>query len=209
MTTSKTRWTVSSLPPEITLEAVIAPGVALYDASKYIQKVYPRKRSRKAIRPPKGNLEALFVHHSGSLGRDEVAGFMGAVRFVMQHRGFPGAPYHFWVSHDPDYDEQGNLIIWRLAEDSYRAWHSGNKANDMGLGLCLQGNLTRHGMSAGQEEALEAFLPWVSQHYDWPWEKIKGWLGWHAIAGRWGGRDKKACPSPKVEAWLRAYISRT
>ena len=197
------------LPKGIEFEAQIADGVRLYDASKYIQKVYPRKRHKMANRPIGAPIEALFVHHSGSLGKDEVAGFMGAVRFVMQHRGFPGAPYHFWVSYDPDYDEDGHLIVWRLAEDKYRAWHSGGKANDNGVGLCLQGNLTRTGMSAGQEEALEALLPWAAEHYGWGWENLQGWLGWHAKAAQWGGRNKKACPSPKVVAWLESYLSRS
>lgn len=197
----------TSFPSEIVFEAQLAPGVRLYDASRYIQKVHPRKRNRKAIRPQSGALEAVFVHHSGSLGKDEVAGFMGAVRFVMQHRGFPGAPYHFWVSYDPDYDEDGHLIVWRLAEDSYRAWHSGDKANDIGLGICLQGNLTRTGMSHGQEEALEALLPWLAEHCEWG--NLQGRLGWHANASKWGGRDKKTCPSPKVVAWLENYLSRS
>ena len=199
----------TSFPSDITFEAQLAPGVRLYDASRYVQKVYPRKRHRKASRPRGASLKAIFVHHSGSLGKDEVAGFMGAVRYVMQHREFPGAPYHFWVSYDPDYDEDGHLIVWRLAEDSYRAWHSGDEANDIGLGICLQGNLTRTGMSPGQEEALEALLPWMAERHQWDWKNLQDHLGWHAIASKWGGRDKKTCPSPKVVAWLEDYLSRS
>lgn len=187
---------------------VIADGVALYDATERVQRDYPRKPHRKARRPAGQRIDALFVHHSGSLGRAGLEGALGAVRFVMGQRRFPGSPYHLWVPYLPVRDDEDRLVFFRLCEDEYRAWHTGDEANDRGIGLCLQGRLTKTGPSEAQVEALEAILPWASRHYGLPWERLRDWLGWHAIGSRWGGRDKPACPGPATERWLRDYIDR-
>ncbi|MCU0646655.1 MAG: peptidoglycan recognition protein family protein [Gemmatimonadaceae bacterium] len=195
------------------LEAVIADGVALYDATERVRREYPRKRSAKGVRPKGQRIDAVFVHHSGSLGRAGLDGALGAVRFVMTQKPpderFPGPPYHLWLPHLPVRDDEGRLVIYRLCEDSYRAWHTGDVANDRGVGVCLQGKLTKTGPSEAQVEALEALLPWLSERHGLPWGNVASWLGWHAIGSHWGGRDKPTCPGKPTEAWLTEYIART
>lgn len=90
-------------------------------------------------------------------------------------------------------------MVLRLAADEIRAWHSGGRANDRGLGIALQGNTTRQPMSFFQTECLEALLPWIAEQHgmDWP-----AGLGWHAIAHRYGGRGKPMCPGTSAESFL-------
>lgn len=189
----------------------VADGVELYDATEILAREYPRKRSRHAVRPPGQRIDAVFVHHSGSLGRAGLDGLRGAVRFVTHQRtpGFPGPPYHMWIPYLPVRDDEGRLVVFRACEDEYRAWHSGGEANDRGVGICLQGKLGKTGPSPAQVEALEALLPWASERYGLPWGDIRTWLSWHSDAARLGGRAKAACPGAATERWLREYISRT
>jgi len=190
----------------------IADGVELYDATEILKREYPRKRSRAAVRPPDQAIDAVFVHHSGSLGRAGLDGLRGAVRYVMTQKQpserFPGPPYHLWLGHLPLRDAEGRLVVFRACEDSYRAWHTGGEANDRGVGVCLQGKLGKVGPSPAQVEALEALIPWASEHYGLPWTLMRTWLGWHAVGSRWGGRDKPTCPGAATVEWLHGYIDR-
>lgn len=188
----------------------IADGVELYDATEILKREFPRKRSRKAVRPPGQAIDAVFVHHSGSLGRAGLDGLRGAVRFVQTQRSpaFPGPPYHLWLTYLPVRDAEGRLVVFRACEDSYRAWHTGGEANDRGIGICLQGKLGKAGPSPAQAEALEALLPWASERYGLAWPLMRSWLGYHSIGARWGGRNKAACPGRATETWLEEYMSR-
>lgn len=190
----------------------IADGVELYDATDLLAREYPRKRSRKAVRPPGQRIDAVFVHHSGSLGRAGLDGLRGAVRFVMEQKPpkerFPGPPYPFWAPNLPVRDGDGRLVLFRACEDEYRAWHTGDEANDRGVALCLQGKLGKAGPSDSQIEIMEAFFPWASDRYGLAWSLIRSWLGYHSIGARWGGRNKAACPGRATETWLEEYIDR-
>lgn len=183
----------------------IAGGIALYDASHLM----PRGRHRRKTRRPRGQrIDAVFVHHSGALGRPGLAGAMASARFVVERRGFPGPGYHLWLPREPLLDDAGRLVVLRLVPDATRAWHTGARANDRGIGVCLQGHTGRRPISPSQVELLEGLLPWASEHYGLPWAELPSWLGWHAIGHRWGGRRKPACPGRSTETWLRGYLDR-
>lgn len=188
----------------------VSEGIRLYDASEVVRAQYPRRASAKAKRPADAEICALFVHHSGALGQPGLGGLLAAVRYVMTQRKppFPGPPYHLWAPHAPVRDDEGHLVLFRAAEDEHRCWHTGGKANDIGIGLALQGNLTRTGPSPSQVEILEAIVPWFAERHGLAWEDIRAWLGWHAIAGRWGGHPKAACPGKATERWLVEYLAR-
>lgn len=179
-------------------------GIALYDVSRALpRREHPR---RKDVRPRGARIERIYVHHSGALGRGGWYGARNAVRYVVDKRDFPGAPYHFWVPHDEARDSTGRRVVFRLAEDEYRCWSQGDKANDHGISVCLQGNLV-DGMSHHQEEVLEGLLPWLlSRHGLRQWLPMS--LSYHAEAGRYGGRSKATCPPEAVRAWLDDYRRR-
>lgn len=193
------------IPPGAKLEAVIAPGVALYDVSHLL----PRGKHRRATRRPKGQrIDAAFVHHSGALGMPGFEGLRRAVLFMTQQRDFPASGYHGWIPRDPVRDAEGRLVLFRAVPDDVRAWHSGARANDRGVGFSIQGNTSKLPLSPSQVEILEALIPWLAEHYGWTWADIRSWLGWHSIADRWGGRRKAACPGRDAERWLRGYVER-
>ena len=189
-----------------TLEAVMAPGVALHNVADRL----PRGRHRRKTRRPPGQaIDAVFLHHSGALGRDGVRGAVDSARYVIKNRGFPCAPYHFWAPRTELRDAKNRLVLLRLVPNETRSWHTGGRANDRGVGIALQGNTSKLPVSWAQVELLEAFYPWISEELGLPWSHIESWLGWHSIARRWGARKSKpACPGVDGERWVRGYLGR-
>jgi len=193
------------LDPRARFEERIAAGVALYDVAHLL----PRGRHRRATRRPgDGTIRAVFVHHSGALGRAGVQGAIDSTRYVVDQRDFPMAGYHLWLPRTGIRDDEGRLCALRLVPDETRAWSTGARANDVGVGWALQGHTGKQPISADQEELLEALIPWASQRYALPWDAMRSWLGWHSIGDRWGGRRKAACPGRDAERWLRGYLER-
>lgn len=193
---------MSSLPSGARFEAEIAGGIALWDVSHLL----PRGRQTwKTKRAPGSVISVALVHHSGALGAPGFQGALNSVRFMVSQRSFPMSGYHYWSSYAPIIDPEGRLVWLRLAADEKRAWHSGRRANDIGVGWALQGNTTRMPISPSQVELLEAGIPWLMErHKTTPAEG----LGWHSIADRFGGRPKKACPGAGGERYLRDYVKR-
>lgn len=195
--------------PRVTLEAVLSPDVALYDATKAMPK-HKRRRSRryrrKTRRPPGATLRALFAHHSGANGRPGLAGAIASAKYVMGKRGFWLPGYHYWIPRDL-IDAEGRFVILRLVPSELRAWHTGRRANDFGEGLAVQGNTSRAPMTPGQVRSLEVFVPWWGRLRGLSLAELGRWLGWHSIGHRWGGRRKPACPGRDAERKLRAIVA--
>ena len=188
------------LPPDAKFEAEIAGGVALYDVADLLPR-HPTKRYR---RRPVEAIVRQYHHHSGALGRP---GYEGAYRSALyivrpEWRGWPGAPYHYWLSHAPDRDAQRRLAVYRLQPDAVRSYHTGARANTHGIGVCWQGDLSRTEPSPAQVEMAEALVPWLIERHELA---VPDGISWHSEAGRWGGKGKPACPGPHVERWLREY----
>ncbi|MEM9067111.1 MAG: peptidoglycan recognition family protein [Myxococcota bacterium] len=194
-----------SLPRDAREELELAGGVVLYDVSTALpRKQHPRGMDR---RPKDAKIERAYVHHSGALGRGGFPGALSATEFVMGKKKspFPGAPYHFWLPYRDERDHTGRLVVLRLAEDEYRAWHTGGDANHHGIGVALQGNLSKTGPSASQIEGLEALLPWLIQRHGLV---MPLGISWHAEGDRFGGRSKSSCPGKPTVAWLEDYRER-
>lgn len=198
------------LHPGLIHECDIADGVALYDGTHLLDAEWPRKRHPK--RPPGQRIDRAFIHHSGSLGAAGWEGARRSVRYVRTQRkpAFPLPPYHLWLPYAEVRDDGGRLLVFRMAEDEARCWHTGGKANDRGIGVCLQGNLRASGPAAAQVQALQALLPWLAERHGWAWSDIGEWLGWHSDAVRHGApRGKAQCPGAATVKWLREYVART
>ena len=105
-------------PAGAILEAVIphpsGEVVALYDVSHLL----PTKQGRpQPARPAGSKIQRLYVHKSGGEGGPGIAGILGMVRFVVQRRMFPGAPYTFWAATAPERDAEGRLVLADLRPD--------------------------------------------------------------------------------------------
>lgn len=196
-----------ALPSGAKLETVLPGGIAIYDVSD----ILPRpKRPRFNRRPPGVDIIRVFFHHSGAYGRDGFAGAEGSVRYVINNRNFGARPYHFWLAYKPDVDENGNIVIYRLGKDEERCWHTGNAANDNGVGCVWQGNLhpDHDGQpSPEQYRMAEALTNWLIKRYNL---SLPNGLSFHAEAKKWGANKNKAsCPGPYVRAWVEERRERS
>ena len=189
-----------ALPAGAKLETVLPGGIAIYDVSDVLPQP---KRPRFNTRPRGIKILRVFFHHSGAYGKDGFEGVRNSVRYVINNRNFGARPYHFWLAYKPDVDEHGNIVIYRLAKDEERCWHTGNTANDNGVGCVWQGNLSpRHdGMpSPEQYRMAEALTDWLLDRYEL---SLPNGLSFHAEAKKWGANKNKAnCPGPYVRAWV-------
>lgn len=189
-----------ALPNGAKLEKVLPGGIAIYDVSD----VLPSPARPRFNRRPRGvNIIRVFFHHSGAYGKDGFEGAENSVNFVINQRNFGARPYHYWLAYKPDRDEQGNIVIYRLAKDDERAWHTGNAANDNGIGVVWQGNLHPDhdgNPSPEQYRMAEALTKWLLEKYDLP---LPNGLSFHAEAKKWGAnKNKPSCPGPFVQAWV-------
>ena len=180
-------------------EADLTREVAIYDIADLLPRI-PHRRSRDQ-RPTGAFIDRTILHHSGALGRGGYEGAFRAVKYAMK-RGFPGAPYHYWIPFEPVFDASGRYVIYRLAEDEYRAWHTGAKANDFGVGVCVQGNTSRNGLSDAQRVCLEALFPYLMRRHDLEARDF----GSHREGKKFGAkRNKWACPGKEAFKWLKEW----
>lgn len=201
--------TSARLPPEARLELCLphpdGGEIAVWDVSKAL----PRRRHWRGadIRPEGQKFERLYVHHSVGAGKPDFRGVRGSVIHVMERRKekFPGSGYHFWIPRLPVYDKEGRLVIFRMAEDSYRAWHSGKKANDHGIGIAFQGNYSQEPPPAEMFLCATALFTWLCQRYGLEYADQ---ISLHNEAGIHGGSPKPACPGPHITEWIKAMRSR-
>ena len=196
------------LPPDARLEAVIAhPSgpVALYDVSHLL----PTKKGRpQPSRKAGAKIERCYVHKSGGEGRAGFAGLLGSARYVVAQRGFPGMPYTLWASTRPDADDEGRLVLYRGAADDRRTWHTGGDCNDHGIGLALQGNLSKRELTPSQRMVAEAALLYVLDSGRYPDLDSVAPVSTHSRAKRYGAKkDKSICPGLRAEVWLAWWLA--
>lgn len=223
--------TESGVPEGAIFEADLGGGWALYDVSDILPKNpkggYPtredgvgkkprylnRKRTKSDIK-----IVRVYNHHSGAKGRDGYAGLLASVKYSIRdkkrerkngneyiQKGWPGAPYTFWMCVEPDIDAEGRKVIYRCNKDEVRSYHTGNAANDHGLGLAWQGNLTTIEPSKDQYEGAERLFAYLHANHELAKRKP---FSFHAEADEFGGKKKPTCPGPHVEAFVKDYRSR-
>ncbi len=188
------------LPGDAIFEARLAGGIHLWDVSHLL----PRHAWKRYSTRDPSQIERVFFHHSGALGAEGFQGLHNSARFVVEHRDFPACAYPYWISHEPDRDNEGALVIYRAVHDDRVQWATGG-VNPHSTAVCYQGNTSRRPLTSAQIEATEALLPWLYERH----MRIaaNGWRGlsWHSEASRWGGRDKRSCPGTHAELWLEGY----
>jgi hypothetical protein len=185
------------------LEAQLAGGIRLYDAHRLLRRG-ARPPGRRAV----SSINRIYVHHSGKLGAPGLEGLQVSADFSVRRSGFRTTAYHVWVPHAPVYDDDGDLVCYRGACDSWITNHT-KGLNVRGFGVCLQGNTSTDGLSPSQAEILLALLPWCRERFELGWDD-PDWLSWHSDSGRFGGRNPKpSCPGREAVAWLTDYRARS
>jgi hypothetical protein len=165
----------------------------------------------------------VYNHHSGAKGRDGFAGLKASVGYSTRdkkktrvvksgpnkgtrreytERGWPGGPYTFWNCVKADMDAEGRKVIYRVNKDELRTYHTGSQANDHGVGLAWQGNLTVIKPSQDQIGGATVLNAYCVVRYKLSENKP---FSWHSESKEFGGSGKAACPGPHVEAFVGAY----
>lgn len=149
-------------------------------------------------------LERIYVHHSGANGRPGYAGVEASARYcsrskLLGGRGWAGLPYHIWVPYNDLIADDGRRVAFLCNELDRHTWHTGGKANAHGIGVCLQGNLTKTGPSAHQRMVLPDLLSFLKD------KLLVGTtdpISTHSRSKKYGGSGKPTCPSKATERWL-------
>jgi hypothetical protein len=185
-----------SLPDNAILEADLGHGVALYDVSHLLpQHADKDYRSRRRSR-----ITEQYLHHSGRLGKPGYAGLRNSARYVVRHRGWPGAPYHTWIPYEDLFDEKGRRVVFRAQPSTARTYHAGTGPNNRGVAHCVQGNTTQHPLSDQQIACLPEVLKYFAQDLNIKSTKLFG----HFEANHRGdGHSKASCPGSHASAWLQ------
>lgn len=209
---------MGEVPSEARFEVTVASDVAIWD----VVSLLPKGPGEYRFRDP-ASIVRLYVHKSGA---DGPPGFKGAevmasycTRAKPSGRGWPGAPYHFWIPRDPDKDLFGRYAIYRTQRDGARSFHTGGAANEHGLSACLQGAYDGQWdlLSTGrprieieptdiQKRMFSALVDWCATgaHYALV-GKSDPWLSGHWEADRFGGHSKPVCPGDWARAWVMNY----
>jgi len=206
-----------TLPEGAIFEDQPAGGVAIYDVTALL----PKHKKRRYEERDAGGIVRVYNHHSGALGKSGYAGLLGSTRYGISdkekmrtirgkkrkyiQKGWPGQPYTFWYSFEPDRDEEGRIVIYRANFDATRSFHTGKDANGHGVGVAWQGNLTKQKPSDAQIEMAEAHYPWFLARYPLSDDRP---FSYHAEAGDFGGKPKPTCPGPHVKQFVRDYRER-
>lgn len=178
---------------------VIADGIAIWDVSvqlpQHPTKRYPKRK--KAIR-------RVYVHHSGASGKGGVDGAINCADYTIHARDWAGIPYHFWLCEDTVSDPDGRTLLLQTQPLDVVSYHTGG-LNHAGIGVALQGNKTRDGLTASQLHCLDALLSWLLSG-QLPSLDAEAPIGWHSIAHVFGGKRKPSCPGTHTETWLREWL---
>lgn len=169
----------------------LGEGVKLIDISDELP------RNRRPKRDPNG-IVRCYHHHSGALGRGGKRGAIATSRYVVQHRGFPGPAYTFWLPYDQP-------VVYRLNKDEDLSWHTGG-VNEESISVAWQGNLRKIPPTAYQYHSARMLCRWIREHYNLSNNKP---FSFHAEAHRFGGRSKSRCPGAFVENWVNKELYQT
>lgn len=199
------------MDPTGQLEAIVSAQVALYDGHEYLEQ---HQTKRYAVRPTSA-IDLLVLHKSGADGPPGFRGLEASTRFCIHQRGWPGCPYTFWASREPDIDETGRYVVYRGQPDEVRSYHTGGAANGRGIALAFQGafdgqwDLLASGRpkievepTLAQRTILADFVPWLLKKYQIPNRRLSG----HWEAKRWGAKKNKlVCPGDAIRQWVLDY----
>jgi len=165
---------------------------------------HAHKRYRVIEHRPIGK---LIWHHTAGGISPGLRGPVSMTRWCIDGRGWPGAPYHIWISYRPDVDAEGRIIVWQLQPLDVRSYHTGAGQNGHGIGAVCQGLFvsphhpktlkrqpTKH-PSAEQQRAIPHVWKWISDLYGLEADPGLSCHAWHR---------KPACPGEWIEDWCRA-----
>ena len=180
--------------------------VAIWDITLMLAN-HPGRKYNHREKP----ISQIFVHKSGADGPPGYRGYLACASFCVNHRKWPGVPYHYWISREPDLDRNNNMVIYQGQPESIVSWHTGG-ANTWSIGIGVQGNYDGDwdlidGIPQIQREPTDkqflmigALVEYLAIRHGL---KIKNAFHPFPLSGHWEApRPKAVCPGDALRQWV-------
>lgn len=198
-----------TLPAIAKFESLLGSGMALWDVSH----VLPHGKGAYKVRDV-GKIQHLYIHKSGADGPSGYTGCLGMARYCIDVRGWPGAPYTYWVPRSPDLDPMHRMVAYRCQPDTVISYHT-KGASDVGVAIALQGNYDGEWdliqaqqpritvePSLEQQRLFEALVAYVAKRHllNLTGRTERGWV----LSGHWEApQPKPVCPGDWARHWIQ------
>jgi len=159
------------------LEEMMSP----YDDIIDLISVNPQPTHPEAwwVRKP-DQIKGITIHHTLSHSPEATA------RYVIEKKGRPTLPYHFWVSAEGD--------CWLCVPLHYGMWHDHTGHKNINISVGMAGHLHKAAPTPVQMEATVRLVRYLMTEYEIPLEQVQGHCdryatvcpGWDAM--RWRDR---------------------
>lgn len=123
--------------------------------------VNPEPTSPEAwwIREP-SEIEGITIHHTLSDSPEATA------RYVIEQKGRPTLPYHFWVSQEGE--------CWLCVPLHYGMWHDHTGHKNVNISVGMAGSLHKVLPRTEQMAATVRLVAWLMEEYGIPMEQVQG-----------------------------------
>jgi len=103
---------------------------------------------------------------------------------VIEQKGRPTLPYHFWVSKGGE--------CWLCVPLNYGMWHDHTGHRNVNISIGMAGHLHKVQPTGAQLEATVRLVAWLMREYDVPVEEVRGHCDRY---------DKTVCPGWDTNHW--------
>ena len=191
------------IPQNAKKEIALDDKVVIYNVSALLPAHGTKTYKTRAT----DSISYIIVHKSGADGASGYKGAQGCANYVVNHRKWAGMPYTFWLSQDPDMDEQGRLVIYRCQPDDIVSWHTGNGMNGIGTAVGVQGDydgdwdgLIGKTPTDAQWTMIKALVPWLAQKHQIDLAGASDSDEYY-LTGHWE-HGKSVCPGDALRGWV-------
>lgn len=123
-------------------------------------------------------IQGITIHHTLSHNPRNVA------RYVIDHKGRPTLPYHFWVSREGE--------CWLCVPLTYGMWHDHTGHRNVNISIGMAGSLHKVLPPPIELEATIRLVVYLMDQYHIPMDEVRG------HCDRYGGT---VCPGWDVNDW--------
>jgi len=129
-----------------------------------------------------GEIRGITIHHTLSHDPRNVA------RYVIEKKGRPTLPYHFWVSKDGE--------CWLCVPLTFGMWHDHTGHRNVNISVGMAGHLHKVKPTRAQLEATVKLVAWLMGEYGVALEEVQGHCDRY---------DKTVCPGWDTNHWRTQF----
>lgn len=131
-----------------------------------------------------GQIKGITIHHTLSHSPEATA------RYVIEKKGRPTLPYHFWVTAEGD--------CWLCVPLRYGMWHDHTGHRNVNISVGMAGQLHKVAPTPVQMEATVRLVRYLMAEYEIPLENVQGHNDRHATI----------CPGWDAMHWRERFYER-